>query len=340
MVSKTEKLNIEIVDKMDEWQLLLDKLKTSNTYMKWSWGNYKKKSGWVISNLKIVSSDSKQLVGCCLLQTRIKWFVNIYLIQGGVHLSEEVDKKDVNDCIYEALCSYIKKNNNLPWLLLINYQSQNLDASAASLMKMGFSPILTKKMFTFLVFNNNFDSNLLLLSQNWRHNLKRAKKNDDLKIEWVSSYKDRVKAFSHLAKMYGKLTNRKKFKSGIDLNDASDVMAKDQSIIVVQAKLHGVVVAIRVASVCNDHLLDLFAASNEGAKKCYANYLLMWEIIMKMKELNKKFFDTGGIDPESNIGVYNFKKGLNGRLTINGPLWCLGSNPLLERTTRMFFYDS
>ena len=56
-----------------------------------------------------------------------------------------------------------------------------------------------------------------------------------------------------------------------------------------------------------------------------------------MKELNKFFFDTGGIDPASNIGVYNFKKGLNGRLTINGPLWCLGSNSLVLWTTRMLF---
>ena len=55
-------------------------------------------------------------------------------------------------------------------------------------------------MFTFLVFNNNFDSNLLLLSQNWRHNLKRAKKNDDLMVLSAdlgrSSGLDRFKKYS------------------------------------------------------------------------------------------------------------------------------------------------
>ena len=337
MSNKTLQLNIEIVENKDEWKLLLDKLKTSNTYMKWSWGDYKKKSGWEINNLKIVNADSKQLIACCLLQSKSKCFINIYLIQGGVHLSKENNIKDVYDSIHGALCSYIKNNKKLLWLLLINYQSQNLDAAETSLMKSGFAPILTKKMFTFLVFNKDIDQDLLLLSNNWRHNLKRAKKNEDLKIEWLSSYQDRVKAFSHLSDMYEKLTNRKKFKSGIDLSDASDLMVTDQSMIIVQAKLQGEVVAIRVASVCNDHLLDLIAASNEGATKCYANYLLMWGMIMKMKELNKNYLDTGGIDPASNIGVYNFKKGLNGRLTINGPLWSLGSNPLLEWTTRMFF---
>ncbi len=97
-----------------------------------------------------------------------------------------------------------------------------------------------------------------------------------------------------MSEMYEKLTNRKNLNTGIDLSDASYVMAKDQSMIIVQAKLQGEVVAIRVASVCNDHLLDLIAASSEGATKCYANYLLMWEIIIKMKELNKFFFRYRG----------------------------------------------
>ena len=84
MSNKTLQLNIEIVENKDEWKLLLDQLKTSNTYMKWSWGDYKKKSGWEINNLKIVNADSKQLIACCLLQTKSKCFINIYLIQANI----------------------------------------------------------------------------------------------------------------------------------------------------------------------------------------------------------------------------------------------------------------
>ena len=51
----------------------------------------------------------------------------------------------------------------------------------------------------------------------------------------------------------------------------------------------------------------------------------------------KKYFDTGGVDPASNFGVLNFKKGLNGRLVINGPFWCFGSNRILLWLTRLFF---
>jgi hypothetical protein len=337
MSNKTQLLDIEIVEDRGEWELLLDKLETSNTYMKWSWGEYKKKSGWDIKHLQFVNAKSKQLLACCQLQSKSKFFINIFLIQGGIHFSRGNNIKDVYDFMHRALYTYIKKNNKWLWMLLINYQSHNFDDAETSLLKVGFVPILTKTMFTYLIFNKTITQDRLSLSNNWRHNLKRANKNDDLEIEWVSSYEDREKVYSHLSEMYEKLRERKNFKAGIDLNLAHNLMALDQSIIIVQARLSGKVVAIRVASVCNDHLLDLFAASNEGAKKCYANYLLMWEMIMKMKELNKIYFDTGGIDPASNIGVFNFKKGLNGRLTINGPLWCIGSNPLVELATRMYF---
>ena len=55
MSNKTLQLNIEIVENKDEWKLLLDKLITSNTYMKWSWGDYKKKNGMNHIRIKIIT---------------------------------------------------------------------------------------------------------------------------------------------------------------------------------------------------------------------------------------------------------------------------------------------
>ena len=80
MSNKTLQLNIEIVENKDEWKLLLDKLKTSNTYMKWSWGSYKIMNGWDVKRLQIIDSKSKQLLACCQIQSKRKLFINIYLM--------------------------------------------------------------------------------------------------------------------------------------------------------------------------------------------------------------------------------------------------------------------
>ena len=52
-------------------------------------------------------------------------------------------------------------------------------------------------------------------------------------------------------------------------------------------------------------------SSEEGRKK-YSNQLLLWEALALSKKMNKKYFDTGGIDTENSKGVANFKKGMNG----------------------------
>jgi hypothetical protein len=46
--------------------------------------------------------------------------------------------------------------------------------------------------------------------------------------------------------------------------------------------------------------------------------------------------DTGGVDPAGNTGVYNFKKGLGGRLSLNGPLWVYGSGRIITSLCRAF----
>ena len=144
------------------------------------------------------------------------------------------------------------------------------------MMKYGFMPILTTKMFTYLLPYENVNEDRSSLSKNWRHNLNRAKNNKNLKICWATTYEDRVKALKCLSKMYNELINRKNFTVAIDLNYALELIANDKKMLIAQAKLNDDIVAVRVASVCNDHMLDFIAASNEGAKKCYANYLLMW----------------------------------------------------------------
>ena len=80
MSNKIIQLDIEIVENKGECELLLDKLITYNTYMKSTWGDYKKKSGWDIKRLKIVDTSTKRLVACCQLQFKKKSFINIYLI--------------------------------------------------------------------------------------------------------------------------------------------------------------------------------------------------------------------------------------------------------------------
>jgi len=332
-----DKYTMNLIEDHQDWDSLLEKLDTSCTYMHWSWGEYKKNYKWDIKRFSVIDVNTGHAIACFQLQSKRKGFMHIHLIQGGIHLLLENKIKNIYDTVLKVLQNYIKNKSGFLWILFNNYYSHNFDEADVAMMKFGFTPILSTKMFTYLLYDEDVTEDGSLLSQNWRHNLKRAKKNENLKIYWATKYEDRLKVLSSLSEMYLNLTNHKNFIPAYDFNYASDILASDKKILISYAHLKDKIVAIRVASVCNDHILDLIAASNNGAIKSYANYLLTWEMIMKMKKYKKKFFDTGGIDPASNLGVYNFKKGLNGKLAINGPLWTLGSHPIIGWVAKKIF---
>ena len=82
-------------------------------------------------------------------------------------------------------------------------------------------------------------------------------------------------------------------------------------------------------------LVSFSAASTEAARKTYANYLLVWEMISLARDSGKAYFDCGGINPAANIGVFNFKKGIGGRVGLNGPIWVRGSTKSMTRLGRL-----
>jgi lipid II:glycine glycyltransferase (peptidoglycan interpeptide bridge formation enzyme) len=44
------------------------------------------------------------------------------------------------------------------------------------------------------------------------------------------------------------------------------------------------------------------------------SYALCWELFNRCQSLGCNNFDFNGVDPENNMGVYNFKKGTGARL--------------------------
>jgi lipid II:glycine glycyltransferase (peptidoglycan interpeptide bridge formation enzyme) len=56
----------------------------------------------------------------------------------------------------------------------------------------------------------------------------------------------------------------------------------------------------------------LGATSDEGMKSKGA-YLLQWRAMQWLKERGAAWYDLGGINPETNPGVYEFKKGFSGQ---------------------------
>ncbi len=323
----------EIAEKQ-EWESLVAMLPTFSVYASWGWGEYKQRSGWQINRIGIYNDDNSFL-GAFQLQKQVKFrFITIVFIQGGIHLKKlsDVHYHDVLDAF---MLKYVKSGKNV--IVVINHQSGALQDAELGLLRAGFSPVINSSSYTYLLDSYNDAINGKALSKNWAHNLKRALNNKLLTTEWIDKPEERKRSFNALEGFYAELVTRKQFSNAIDFNKARDIIIEDENYKIIEAKLEGKVVAVRVGYFSTDHALDFLAASGEAAKNTYANYLLLKKMIDLAAENGKKYFDCGGINPSGNIGVYNFKKGLGGRLAINGPVWINGSGGTIKKLGRLLF---
>jgi len=324
----------EIYDK-NEWNEYLNSLQTSNTYSSWLWGEYKQRIGWMVQRISVWDIQQNALVACFQLQKKIKFkFFNILLIQGGIHLKKLSDNS-YHQVLESLMMEYVLSEKLA--ILFINNQSGSSQDMELGLLRSNFTPILNTKSYTYVLDRNQ---NALIeerLSKNWRRNLKRALNNSKLSYHWVTELVERKRTIGHMERFYSNLMSRKNFGAALNIDSIKDLLIESDDFRIIEARLENKVIAVRIGAFCKDSVLDFLAASDELAKNTYANYLLLYKLIELANSEGKSYFDCGGINPSDNMGVFNFKKGLGGRLTVNGPIWLNASSPIIKKGARVLY---
>ena len=146
------------------------------------------------------------------------------------------------------------------------------------------------------------------LSKNWRRNLKRSNKLDYEIVE--------VRDIKIIAKLYSEMGKAKGLGELFSSQQIESLMNSyaNQKVVIGAKTPNGIVQAIRGAIIRNHQAIDIFAATNAFSRKHYLSYALCWELVNRCKSLGCINFDFNGVDPENNVGVYNFKKGTGAQL--------------------------
>jgi lipid II:glycine glycyltransferase (peptidoglycan interpeptide bridge formation enzyme) len=148
------------------------------------------------------------------------------------------------------------------------------------------------------------------LDQKWRNQLNRAEKNG-LKI--VEGNEDKL--YLTFLNLQGQMIDRKKYKAGVDYNEFREIQrdlpdALKMRIIICESE--GEPVTATIASAIGNTGIYLLGATGDKGLKLKGSYLLQWRTIEWLKQNGYRWYDLGGINPEKNPGVYQFKAGLSG----------------------------
>jgi hypothetical protein len=148
------------------------------------------------------------------------------------------------------------------------------------------------------------------LDKKWRNQLVRAEKNS---LEIISGHGR--EEFRQFSEMYWEMRKRKSFESSVNIDEferMQEELPDSQRMHILICKENGISVAGLVASTIGDSAIYLLGATSDAGLNAKGAYLLQWTMIQHLKERGFRFYDLGGIDPQTNPGVYHFKKGLSG----------------------------
>jgi len=149
------------------------------------------------------------------------------------------------------------------------------------------------------------------LLQKWRNCLNKAERSGLRVIEGTTDQLYGV--FLTLAK---EMLDRKRFTPGADYEFYGRVQAdlpEEAKMRILVCEADGEPVSVAIYSAIGDTATYLLGATGDKGIGLNGAYLLQWRIISALKARGVRYYDLGGIDPNGNPGVYQFKLGIAGK---------------------------
>ena len=149
------------------------------------------------------------------------------------------------------------------------------------------------------------------LNQKWRNQLNRAEKNEIKIIEGSSR-----ELYAQFMKLQKEMLARKGYEPGVDYEEFGEIqhdLTSSEKMKIMICDDHGVPVTATIVTALGNKGIYLLGANGDKGLQLKGSYLLQWQMIKWMKEQGYRWYDLGGINPESNPGVYHFKSGLSGK---------------------------
>ncbi len=181
----------------------------------------------------------------------------------------------------------------------------------------GFLPTDRSPPYRTVIVECDQDEEVLMraLHGKWRNPLRNALKSGmELEYAPIADCADRFDA------LYREVQAAKGFSPDIPPEFYYPLEGPDFAHEVLIARKDAVDIAGMTIGHSGQNAVYLFGATSEAGRRLNAGHYLMWQAILRCRELDLKCFDLGGIDPDTNPSVTRFKQRTGGTdITAAGP---------------------
>jgi len=148
------------------------------------------------------------------------------------------------------------------------------------------------------------------LDPKWRNKLNGAERNGLSIVEGAGD-----ELYATFAEAYQEMLARKKFEAGVSVYNFTRMqqrLPESLKMWVMICQKAGEILNGIVVAVMGDTAIYLLGATTDEGTKTKGSYLLQWRAIEWLKDRGVRWYDLGGVDPDTNSGGYDFKSGIGG----------------------------
>jgi lipid II:glycine glycyltransferase (peptidoglycan interpeptide bridge formation enzyme) len=302
-----------------EWSQMLDLFDDANIYQTWSYGGVR----WGEENLShLVLKRAGEVRGLAQVRiirpTRFN-FGMAYVRWGPIF---ERRGRPINSDLVVAMAHSLEEEyvgKRKLFLRILPKAFAGTPRAAAIQAAFGrFSPEVLGANNTYRTFVVDLSPSIENLRKNldpkWRNKLTGAEKNK-LKVLEGKGRDRTTDLYGTFCQIYDQMRKRKTFETTVDVDEFGRIqqdLPEFHRMLVLICEHNGVPASGLVASAMGDSAIYVLGATSDDGLKSKGAYLLQWTLMKWLREHGVRWYDLGGIDPEGNQGVYQFKRGLSG----------------------------
>ena len=298
----------------DTWMKILQNFDDATIYQTWAygavrWGENKLSHLMLERNGKIVAIAqcvTKKLLGLNAGIAYVPWGP-IWQLRG-----KERDPIIFQQMIHALKQEYVEKKASL-LRIVPNLNSHDSNELFNILEKENFRISSSETPRQTLIMNLEYSIDELRqgLKRQWKQNLTYSE-NNGLKV--IQGTSDEL--FSIFIDLYKNMLKRKKFESGVDINEFREIqkaLPEKYKMEIMVCEFEKMPVAGLIATYLGNTSIALLAATNDKGLEVKGAYFLQWQMIGWLKKMGARWYDLGGINPITNPGGFQYKKGLSGK---------------------------
>jgi lipid II:glycine glycyltransferase (peptidoglycan interpeptide bridge formation enzyme) len=294
----------------EDWRRYAADFADYSIYQTWSYQQVRAEMGGQLVSRAVIKDEDGIVSTMCHLRIKhvgvlglrigyVQWGPLFRVKDGTLRCTERVLRK----LIQAYLGTKVNVLRIIPnvWNDLVGKELTN------TLQNAGFRPVPNVAPYRTMVFPVNISEKEMRgrLHRSWRRGLRKAER-AGLEIRQGPD----IKYFNVLEQLYQAAIERKRFK-GLNPREfiqPQHMLSDCEKMNVVVAYLDGEPIAAHATSHLGDTAVGTLAASSEKGLQCEAAYLVWWTTFLAARSAGMEIYDLGGIDPEDNPNVYQYKK--------------------------------